>query len=170
MGRGLGNGVDLGVAVGVGVDCRSRTRCSCGCNCRTRNRRGSHSRGESWRCTGCWCWTGRAHTKHVNKTSDRLLVPLVGCLHAGDEEATFVLVGDYRAASWKLDCAGKNVYCFAEQESIRRQQLHPNNTRIRIGPPDQVNLIDGIERQRGKTSPALRRLSVSGVLLVRRRR
>ena len=137
-----------------GCRCRSRTRCCCGCgcgcrcNCRTRNRRRSHSGGESWRCTGCWCWTGRARTKHVNKTSDRLLVPLVGGLHAGDEEATFVLVGDYRAASWKLDCAGKNVHCFAEQESIRRQELHPNSTRIRIGPPDQVNPIDRIERQR----------------------
>ena len=113
-------GVGLGVAVGVGIGVTGRTRSRCG----------SHGRGESWRCTGCWCWTGRAHTKHVNKTSDRLLVPLVGCLHPGDEEATFVLVGDYRAASWKLDCAGKNVHCFAEQESIRRQQLHPNSTRI----------------------------------------
>ena len=84
-----------------------------------------------------------------------MLVPLVGCLHAGDKEATFVLVGDYRTASWKLDCAGKNVHCFAEQESIRRQQLHPNSTRIGIGPPDQVNLIDGIERQRGGGSSAL---------------
>ena len=112
--------------------CRSRTRCCCGsryrCNGRTRSRCGSHGRGESWRCTGCWCRTGRAHTKHVNKTSDRLLVPLVGCLYPGDKEATFVLVGDYGTASWKLDCAGKNVQCFAEQESIRRQQLHPNST------------------------------------------
>ena len=84
-----------------------------------------------------------------------MLVPLVRGLHASDQEATFVLVGDYRAASWKLDCAGKNVHCFAEQESIRRQQLHPNSTRIEIGPPDQVNLIDGIERQRGGGSSAL---------------
>jgi hypothetical protein len=76
-------------------------------------------------------------------------------LHASDEEATFVFVGDYRAASWKLDCAGKNVQCFAEQESIRRQELNPNSTRIEIGPPDQVNLIDGIERQRGGGSSAL---------------
>ena len=80
---------------------------------------------------------------------------MVGGLHAGDEEATFVLVGDYGTASWELDCAGKNVQCFAEQEPIRRQQLHPNNTRIEIGPPDQVNLIDGIERQRGGGSSAL---------------
>jgi hypothetical protein len=138
---------------------RSRTRCCCGsryrCTGRTRSRCGSHSRGESWRCTGCWCWTGRAYAKHVNKTCDHLLVPLVSGLYPGDEEATFVLVGDYRAASWKLDCAGKNVHRFAELESIRRQELHPNSTRIRIGPPDQVNLVDGVERQRGGTSSAL---------------
>ena len=84
-----------------------------------------------------------------------MLVALVRGLHASDQEATFVLVGDYRAASWKLDCAAKNVHCFAEQESIRRQQLHPNSTRIEIGPPDQVNLVDGIERQRGGGSSAL---------------
>jgi hypothetical protein len=84
-----------------------------------------------------------------------LLVSLVGGLHASDEEAAFILVGDYRAASWKLDCAGENVHCLAEQESIRRQQLHPNSTRVKIGPPDQVNLIDGIERQRGGGSSAL---------------
>ena len=84
-----------------------------------------------------------------------MLVPLIGRLHAGDEEATFVLVGDYRAASRELDCAGKNVHCFAELEPIRRQELHPNNTSIRIGPPYQVNLIDGVECQRGGTSPGL---------------
>ena len=70
VGRGLGNGVDLGVPVAVGV-CRRRTRCYRGggrCSCRTR----------SWRYTGCWCWTGQARTNHVNKTSDDLLVPLVG--------------------------------------------------------------------------------------------
>jgi hypothetical protein len=50
-----------------------------------------------------------------------LLVPLLGGLHAGDEEATFILVGDYRAARWKLGCAFKNVHCFTKQESIRRQ-------------------------------------------------
>ena len=74
-------------------NCRRRTRCYRGgrrrCNCRT----------GSWRCTGCWCWTGQARTNHVNKTSHDLLVPLVGGLHAGDEEATFILVRDYRAAS-----------------------------------------------------------------------
>ena len=80
---------------------------------------------------------------------------MVRGLHACDQEATFVLVGGYRAASWKLDCAGKNVHCFAEQESIRRQELHPNNTGIRIGPPYQVNLVDGVERQRSGTSPGL---------------
>ena len=71
---------------------------------------------------------------------------MIGGLHAADEEAPFIVVCDYRAASWKLDCAGKNVHCFAEQESIRREKLHPNSTRIEIGPPDQVNLVDGIER------------------------
>jgi hypothetical protein len=80
---------------------------------------------------------------------------LVRGLHASDQEATFVLVGDYRAASWRLDCAGENVHCFAEQESIRRQQLHPNSTRIEIDPSDQVNLIDGIESQRGGGGSAL---------------
>ena len=91
-----------------------------------------------------------------------MLVPLVGGLHACDEEATFVLVGDYRAASWKLNCAGKNVHCFAEQESIRRQELHPNNTGIRIGPPDQVNLVDGVERQRGGTAPLWSTIGIKG--------
>jgi hypothetical protein len=94
-----------------------RTRCYCGrrcsCNCRTGSRR--------WTCTGCWCWTGQARTNHVNKTSDHLLVPFIGGLHARDKEATFILIGDYRAASWKLDCAFKNIHGFAEQESIRRQ-------------------------------------------------
>jgi len=80
---------------------------------------------------------------------------LVGGLHAGDEEATFALVGDYRAASRELDCAGKNIHCFTELESIGRQELHPNNTRTRISPSDQINLIDGVERQGGGTSPAL---------------
>jgi len=80
---------------------------------------------------------------------------LVRGLHACDEETTFVLVGDYRAANWKLNCAGKNVHCFAEQESIRRQELHPNNTGIRVGPPYQVNLVDGVERQCSGTGPGL---------------
>jgi hypothetical protein len=84
-----------------------------------------------------------------------LLVPLVGGLHAGDEEATFILVEDYRPASQKLDCALKNVHCLAERESIRRQELHPNNAGIWIGPPDQVNLVDGIERQGSGASAAL---------------
>jgi hypothetical protein len=85
-----------------------------------------------------------------------LLVPLVGGLHAGDEEATFIRVSDYRAASKQLGCALKNVHCFAEQESIGRQELHPDNAGIRIGPSDQVNRVDRIERQAGKTRPALR--------------
>jgi hypothetical protein len=84
-----------------------------------------------------------------------LLVPLIGRLHAGDKEAACVLVGDYRAASRELDCAGKDVYCFAELDSIRSQELHPNSTRIRIGPPNQVNLVYGIERQCGGTGSAL---------------
>ena len=146
--------------------CRRRTKVlpwsRCRCNCRT----------GSWRCTRCWgwCWTGQARTNHVNKTSDHLLVPLVGGLHAGDEEAAFILVGDYRATSKKLGCALKNVHCFAEQESIRRQELHPNNAGIWIGPPDQVNPVDRIERQARKTSSRFERLSVSKILLVRQRR
>ena len=87
VGRGLGNGVGLGVAVGVGLGVTVEVGV------------GVTVGLGSWRCTGCWCWTGQARTNHVNKTSDHLLVPLVGGLHAGDEEATFILVGDYRAAS-----------------------------------------------------------------------
>src|SRR5215813_8282385 len=137
--------------------CRSRTRarCCCGsdcrCNCRTR----SHSRGESWRCTGCRCWSGRTHAKHVNKTSDYLLVRLVNGLHAGDEETTFVAVEDDRTTSWKLDSAGKHVHWVTELGSISRQELHPNRTGIGIGPSDQVNLVDWIERYRRGTSAAL---------------
>jgi hypothetical protein len=84
-----------------------------------------------------------------------LLVPLVGGLHAGDEEAAFIRVSDYRAASKQLRCAFKNVHCFAEQQSIGRQELHPDNAGIRVDPPNQVNPIDGIERQARKTSSAL---------------
>src|SRR4029453_19616150 len=98
----------------------------------------------SWRYTRCWCWTGQARANYVNKTRDYLLVALLGVFQGGDEEAAFIFVGDYRAASWRLDCALENVHCVAEQESIRRQQLHPNSTRIRIGPSDQVNPIDRI--------------------------
>src|SRR5262249_399988 len=103
----------------------------------------------------CWCWTGRAHTKHVNKASDCLLVPLAGGLHAGDEEATFVLVSNYRAPSWKLNCPSKNVYCFSKQPSARIQNLHPTNPSIPISLPGQVNLVDGVERHRGGTSSTL---------------
>jgi len=84
-----------------------------------------------------------------------LLVPLAGGLDAGDEEAAFILVGHHRPASWKLGCAFKNVHCFTEQEPIRRQELHPNNAGIRIGPPEEVNRVDGIERQASETSSAL---------------
>lgn len=142
---------------------RSRSRRSCRrrCNhrrrtrCYRRGRRRCNCRTGSWRCTRHWCRTGQAHTKHVNKTSDHLLVPLAGRLDAGDEEAAYILVRDYRATSERLGCTLKNVHCFAEQDSIRRQQLHKNTAGIRIAPPDQVNLVNRIEGQAGKTSPGL---------------
>ena len=84
-----------------------------------------------------------------------MLVPLIGRLDAGDKEAAFILVSDYRATSERLGGALKNVHCFAERDSIRRQQLHKNTAGIWIRPPDQVNPVDGVERQAGKTSPAL---------------
>jgi hypothetical protein len=80
---------------------------------------------------------------------------LIGRLDAGDEEAACILISDYRATSERLSCALKNVHCFAKQDSLRRQELHPNNAGIRIGPSDQVNLVDRIECQAGKSSPGL---------------
>ena len=54
VGRGLGDGVDLGVTVGVGVaiGVELGVTVEVGVGSRTRGWRGSHSRGESWRCTG----------------------------------------------------------------------------------------------------------------------
>ena len=109
MGRGLGNRVDLGVAVGVDVI----VGLGVGDGVTVGVRVGV--------ALGVGVGLGKHVLSHVNKTSDYLLAPLAGGFYTGDEEATFILVGDYRAASWKLDWAGKNVHCFTEQESIRRQ-------------------------------------------------
>src|SRR5438045_4489477 len=132
VGRGLGNGVDLGVAVGVGVDVGVGLGVAVGVVLGVGVTVGL---GTGVEVTvgvrvgvALGVGVGRARTKHVNKTSDPLLVLLVRGLHACDEETSFVLVGDYRAASWKLNCACKNVHCFAEEEPIRRQELHPDNT------------------------------------------
>ena len=128
VGVGLGVTVEVGVGVTVGLGVGVALGVGVGL--------GKHALTTSTkRATTCWFpWSG---------------------LDAGDEEATFILVSDYRAASEKLRCTLKNVHCFAERDSIRRQELHKNTARIWIGPPDQVNFVNGVERQARKTRPAL---------------
>ena len=114
LGVGLGGGVAVGVgvavAVAVGVGVTEGVTVAVGVAVGVGVGLAEHTLSTSTkRATVCW-------------------FPLAGRLHAGDEEATYVLVGDYRAPSWKLDCTRKNVYCFAKQPSIRRQESHPNST------------------------------------------
>ena len=137
IGVGLGVTVEVGVAVGLGVGVGVTVGVRVGVALGDGVGLGEHTLSTSTkRATVCWFpWS-------------------VVCTPVTRKPPSFLLVTtEPRAGNWTVPA--KTFTASPSRSPSEDSSCTQTGTRIEIGPPDQVNLVDGIERQRGGGSSAL---------------
>ena len=151
MGRGLGNGVGLGVAVGVGV--------TTGVGLGVIVEVGVGVAYTVGLGVGVALGVGVGLGKHALTTSTKRATTCwspwsVVCTPVTRKPPSFLLeTTEPRAGNWAVP--SKTFTASPSRSPSEDRSCTQTGTGIRIGPPDQVNPIDRIERQRGETSSAL---------------